>query len=198
MLTVFHCFLSLLLWLCVIHTHKHTGVPSLLSWLTSSLTLMQCLRQESGAACTQVSRGGALPSGLCQARSALHLCQRNSAATAAACILGLLLTLACDWLWAPFFVCLSGFLLALGLDPNLNPYHQTLTTYTKLDHESPASSVVAARPATPYEVGASGAVSVGGVLPLKPPPRTLLGVPKSQPSEPHVLYYTAGSFWLVG
>jgi hypothetical protein len=25
-----------------------------------------------------------------------------------------------------------GFLLALGLDPNLNPYHQTLTTYTAL------------------------------------------------------------------
>lgn len=25
-----------------------------------------------------------------------------------------------------------GFLLALGLDPNLDPYHQTLTTYTAL------------------------------------------------------------------
>lgn len=57
-------------------------------------------------------------------------------------------------------VCLSvcpsvctGFLLALGLDPNLNPYHQTLTTFTTLEGDAPASTLVAARPATPYEVG---------------------------------------------
>jgi hypothetical protein len=48
---------------------------------------------------------------------------------------------------------LPGFLLALGLDPNLNPYHQTLTTFTTLEGDAEAATVVAARPATPYEVG---------------------------------------------
>lgn len=45
-----------------------------------------------------------------------------------------------------------GFLLALGLDPNLDPYHQTLTTYTALTAEAAAAEVIAGRAATPYEV----------------------------------------------
>lgn len=45
-----------------------------------------------------------------------------------------------------------GFLLALGVDPNLNPYHQTLTTFTTLEKEAPATTVVSAKPVTPYEV----------------------------------------------
>lgn len=52
---------------------------------------------------------------------------------------------------------LAGFLLALGLDPNLNPYHQTLTTFTTLEGDAEAATVVAARPATPYEVCIYGA-----------------------------------------
>jgi hypothetical protein len=46
----------------------------------------------------------------------------------------------------------AGFLLALGLDPNLNPYHQTLTTFTTLQGADPTATVMAAKPATPYEV----------------------------------------------
>ncbi|WIA18085.1 hypothetical protein OEZ85_009566 [Tetradesmus obliquus] len=45
-----------------------------------------------------------------------------------------------------------GFLLALGLDPNLDPYHQTLTTYTALTAEAAAAEIIAGRAATPYEV----------------------------------------------
>jgi len=51
--------------------------------------------------------------------------------------------------------CACSFLLALGVDPNLNPYHQTLTTFTTLEKEAPATTVVSAKPVTPYEVGLS-------------------------------------------
>jgi hypothetical protein len=45
-----------------------------------------------------------------------------------------------------------GFLLALGLDPNLNPYHDTLTTFTALKGETKQAHVIAGRACTPYEV----------------------------------------------